>query len=271
MTDAWAVRHVEVGDRRLAYVRRGQGEPLLLIQGMAAHHRMWGEWFLSALTPHFDVIAFDHRGIGTSDPVTEPFDVADLADDAAGVLRALDLPSAHVLGISLGGMTAQELTLRHPALVRTLTIGCSWAGGPGGVMSETARRVVEAIATKNVEHSLRTGYEANLSPRFAADPADYDRFATLSLAVRVPVPVVQMQWEAGQRHDTSARLPTVTTPTLVLHGTADAMLASINGKHIAGLIPAARLEQLTDVGHLFWWEEPQRTVELLLAQAKGHL
>lgn len=128
--------HAEVGGRRIGYVRRGHGAPLLLlIQGMAGHHRFWGEWFLRMLEPHFDLVAYDHRGIGGGDRADEPFGTADLADDAAGLIRALGWRDAHVLGISLGGMTAQELVLRHPGLVRTVAIGCSWAGGPDGRLS----------------------------------------------------------------------------------------------------------------------------------------
>lgn len=261
--------YVEVDGRRIFHVRRGIGEPLLLIQGMAGHHRMWGERFLSLLERDFDVVAFDHRGIGTSGRADEPFNIADLADDAAGMIDALGWSDAHVFGISMGGMTAQELVLRHPELVRTVTIGCSWAGGPDGTMSATAYRLVEAVATGDADHSIRTGFEANLSSRFTADPANYATYRSLSLAARVPAPVVQMQFQAGLAHDTSKRLPTVSTPTLVLHGTADALLTAANGEHIAGLIPGARLELINGVGHLFWWEAPIRTVQLLREHARS--
>ncbi len=255
----------EVDGRRFAYIRRGQGEPLLLIQGMGAHHQFWGEDLLSALEQHYDIVAFDHRGIGESAWAAEPFSTADLAADAAGIIKAVGWRDAHVFGISLGGMVAQELTIGFPGLVRTLTIGGSWAGGPDGVMSETALRVVTAMATKDIGHSLRTGYEANFSAGFTGH---FDRYAATALAVRVPVKVVQLQWEAGNNHDTSARLPTITAPALVIHGTADAMLPVANGRHIAGLIPGARLELLPDVGHLFWWEDPARVASLLLEHAR---
>jgi pimeloyl-ACP methyl ester carboxylesterase len=251
------------------YTRRGQGEPLLLVQGMGGHHQFWGDWFLDLLEPHFDVVAYDHRGIGRSPWADGPFTIADLADDAADLIKSLGWSSAHVFGISLGGMVVQELTLRHPSLVRTLTIGCSWAGGPDGELSQTVRRILEAQATRNVDHAVRTGYEGNLSREFAADPAHYARYRELALAERVPLPVILMQWEAAQQHDTTARLPTITTPTLVLHGTADVNMAVHNGEHIASLIPGARLELLDGAGHLFWWEQPERTAELLRGHAAG--
>src|SRR5689334_3317438 len=101
--------HLTVNGFELFHQRRGSGEPLLLIQGMSGTHLSWGEPFVQDLERSFDVIAYDHRGIGRSSPVTDPFTIGDLAEDAAGLLDALGLESAHVLGISMGGMIAQEL------------------------------------------------------------------------------------------------------------------------------------------------------------------
>src|SRR3712207_1192598 len=98
----------------LHHERRGSGEPILLIQGMSGHSGHWGEPFLSALERDFEVITFDHRGTGRSPRVTEDFTLAELADDAIGVLDALGHDTARVLGISMGSMVAQEVVLRHP-------------------------------------------------------------------------------------------------------------------------------------------------------------
>jgi 3-oxoadipate enol-lactonase len=248
----------------LSYLRRGAGEPLLLIQGMAGHHRFWGEWLLGALDPHFDLVAYDHRGIGRSPRADEPFTIADLADDAAELIAELGWSSAHVLGISLGGMVAQELALRHPAAVRTLTIGCSAPSRPAGVTPSTPERMAEAAASGDVDPLLRMGFERNLSPAFTADPDNFERYRELSLAVKVPVPVVLMQYEAARRHDTVDRLSGIGAPTLVIHGTGDEVIPVANGQRLAEAIPGARLELFDGVGHLFWWEEPDRTVRLVL-------
>jgi pimeloyl-ACP methyl ester carboxylesterase len=254
----------EVAGRHLFYLRRGAGEPLLLVQGMSGHHQFWGESFLRRLERDYEVVVYDHRGIGTSDRADERFSIADLADDAAGLITELGWPSAHVFGISLGGMIIQELLLRHPELVRTATIGCSWAGGPTGVMPRTSHEVVAAIASRDVERVLQVGYAANLSARYRADPAHFEAYRTAALAVRVPSAVVGLQFQAALAHDTADRLPSVTAPTLVVHGTADEGIASANSERIAALIPGARLVLFDGVGHLFWFEEPDRTVGLLL-------
>lgn len=237
---------------------------MLLIQGMAGHAGIWGEPLLSGLARDFDVIAFEHRGIGESSDVPGEFSVSDLAEDAAALMDVLGWPSAHVFGISLGGMAAQELVLKHPERVRGLVLGCTYAGGAGSTLDAPGPlRMLEAMSTGDVELAVRAGYEANLSPAYRADESHYEPFKAASLSVRVPVPTVLRQAQAAVGHDTSTRLGTVTAPTLVIHGTADQMLLPSNGEQIARLVPGARLHLFADVGHLFWWERPDETLELI--------
>src|SRR3954468_9521217 len=121
---------VRIGDAELDVERSGSGPPLLLIRGMSGTALHWGEPFLRALREDFDVIAYDHRGVGASTRLEGEITIADMAADAAALLDALDISSAHVLGISMGGMVAQELALGWPERVRTLTLGCTYCGGP---------------------------------------------------------------------------------------------------------------------------------------------
>jgi 3-oxoadipate enol-lactonase len=254
----------DLGSRRLHYVRRGSGAPLLLIQGMAGHHQIWGEPFLGGLANDFDVVAYDHRGIGDSTDVPGQFTIADLADDAASLLDALGWSDAHVMGISMGGMVAQELVLRHPERVRTLVLGCTYAGGAGSTLAAPGPlRMLQAMNTGDLDLAIRTAYEANLSAGFRADESRYEPFKTASLAVTVRVPAVLRQAQAAFVHDTSTRLAGITVPTLVLHGTADDMIVAGNGSYVADLIPGARLETLDGLGHLFWWEQPDAVAGLV--------
>ncbi|SDI30621.1 Pimeloyl-ACP methyl ester carboxylesterase [Actinokineospora alba] len=259
----------DLGDRKLHYIRRGEGAPLLLIQGMAGHHAIWGEPFLSLLEQHYDVLAFDHRGIGESDRADEPFTVAEMAQDAAKLMAAVGWDHAHVLGISMGGMVAQELAVRHRDRVRTLTLGCTYAGPDGGSLRAPGPlRMVEAMNTGDVAKILRAGYEANLSPAFRADESRFTRFTEVSLSVRVPSPVILLQFQAILQHDAVAGLRTLDVPTLVVHGTADEMILPVNGQHVASLVPDVRLETMDGVGHLFWWEQPERSAELVRGHAR---
>ncbi len=128
---------VQVGDIELDYERSGGGEPLLAIMGMSGTALHWGEAFLAPLRERFDVIAYDHRGVGASSRLDGPITIGDMAQDAAWLLDALGVGSAHILGISMGGMIAQDLVLARPDLVRTLVIGCSYCGGPGSALVES--------------------------------------------------------------------------------------------------------------------------------------
>ena len=253
----------------LHYVQRGEGEPLLLIQGMSGTHLSWGEPFLRELERDFAVTAYDHRGIGRSGRVTDPFSIADLADDAARLLDRLDLDSAHVLGISMGGMVAQQLALRHPDRLRTLALGCTYAGGAGSALTDPAvfQRLSASWATGDRDRILRTAWEINVSDRFAGDEDAYQAFRSAALELPVSMKVIAAQLQAIAVHDTSERLREIAVPTLVIHGDEDRMLGVANGRLIAEKIPQARLEVLEGVGHLFWVEEPERSAALVREHA----
>ena len=253
----------------LNYERAGEGEPLLLIQGMSANHLAWGRPFSSLLEKSFDVIAFDNRGMGRSAPVTEAFSIAEMAADTAALLEALEIESAHVLGISMGGMIAQELALAHPERLRSLTIGCSYCGGPGSQLMDPAdfQGLVEAMSSGDQQKVFRAMWELNLSPGFRKDESRYAEFTAMAEALPAPKQTIGLQMQAIGAHDTSARLPAVRVPTLVVHGTLDRVLSYPNGPLIASLMTGARLETLEEIGHMFWWEQPERSAELVREHA----
>ena len=251
----------------LNYVRRGEGEPMLLIQGMSGNHLAWGEPFLSDLERDFDVVAYDHRGVGRSSAVTDPFTITDLADDAAALIAALGWESAHVVGISMGGMVAQELALRHTDRIRTLTLGCTYSGGEGSALtsSQVSTKLAEALMAGDPDRAIATAYEVNVSPGYGADKSAYGTFYEMATALPTPVPVIMLQMQAIAAHDTLDRLHEISVPTLVIHGTVDEMLPYSNAVLIASKIPDAQLETLEGVGHMFWWEQPERSAAAIRA------
>jgi pimeloyl-ACP methyl ester carboxylesterase len=253
----------------LYWERSGSGEPLLLIQGLSGTHFSWGEPFLSRLEPDFECVIFDNRGIGASAEVSGPFTIEELADDALAVMDAAEMESAHVLGISMGGMIAQQLALKAPERLRTLTLGCTYPGGPGSslIAPEDAGPLLEAFGSGDLDRVFRAMYEINLSPGFRADPAHYEDFTAMASAAPARQQTVQLQIQAVGGHDVQARLAEIAAPTLVIHGTEDKMIPVANGELIASLIPGAKLEILEGVGHLFWWEQPERSAELIRAHA----
>jgi 3-oxoadipate enol-lactonase len=263
---------VRVRDAEIAYERGGVdgGQPLLLIMGMSGTALHWGEPFLEELRRDFDVIAFDHRGVGASTHLTDgQITISQMAEDAAGLLGALGIDSAHVMGISMGGMIAQELALEHPELVRTLTLGCTYCGGEGSALAppETIALLGRAMSSGDRAQAIRTGWELNVSAPVASDEQAWQAFAAIAERRAVAVPVIMAQMQAVAGHDASTRLPSLAAPTLVIHGTEDRMLPVANGHMIASLVPGAQLEILDGCGHLFFWEQPQRAAELVRAHA----
>jgi len=260
---------IDAGGTELYYERSGSGEPLLMIQGMSATRLAWGRPFLSELEGSFECIVFDNRGMGESGEAAMPFAIADLAADTAALLDALGLESAHVLGISMGGMIAQELALAHPERIRTLTIGASYCGGPGSTLMapEDLEMLGAAVASGERDRVFRAMWEINLSPGFREDDSRYTAFTEMAAALPAPQPVVLQQMQACARHDTHGRLGGIDLPTLVVHGDVDRLLGPGNGRLIASLIPGAKLEMLPGVGHMFWWEQPRRSAELIREHA----
>ncbi|MGN6607200.1 MAG: alpha/beta fold hydrolase [Jatrophihabitans sp.] len=260
----------QLNGRGLYYERRGDGPPLLLIQGMAGHHRTWGEPFLTALARDFDVVAYDHRGIGESDDVAGDFTIGDLADDAAALLDDLGWTSAHVLGVSLGGMVAQELALQHASRVRTLVLGCTYPGGEGASLRAAGPiRMMTAMNTRDVEQAVRAAYVSNLSAGHIADERHYAAFHEMALSVAAPVPVILRQAKAAFAHDAGDRLAGIAVPTLVLHGDEDDMMEHLNAEVIAAAVPGARLVTFEHTGHMFWWEHPERAAALIREHCCG--
>ncbi len=263
---------VSVGEYELDYERSGNaaGPPLLLIMGMSGTALHWGEPFLQLLRADFDVVAYDHRGVGASTPLQGGITTRQMAEDAAGLLAALELDSVHVMGISMGGMVAQELALNHGELIRTLTLGCTYCGGPGSALApeSTISKLQAGMASGDREQALRAGWEINVSPALAADAEAYARFREIGMRRAVSVAVIMQQLQACATHNTYERLPELAElPTLVIHGTADQLLPVQNGRLIASRIPGSQLEIFEDVGHLFFWERPERSAELVRAHA----
>ncbi|MDX6677949.1 MAG: hypothetical protein QOE31_2001 [Solirubrobacteraceae bacterium] len=260
---------LQANGNELYVERRGSGEPLLLIQGMTGHSLHWGEPLLAALERDFELVLYDHRGVGRSAASDQPFTIADLAADALAVLDGLGIDGAHVLGISMGGMVAQELALAAPERVRTLTLGATYCGGDGARFTDetVVNALAAAILSGDPERKIRTGWEFNVSPRFATAEGNLERFSQVADQYPITLGMVIAQVQAIMGHDTSERLAQISMPTLVVHGSADQILVASNGELVAGLIPGARLELLDGVGHLFFWEQPERVAQLVAEHA----
>ena len=259
---------IDAGGTELHYLRAGSGEPMLLIQGMSATHMTWGRPFLAPLEQSFECIVFDNRGMGLSGRAQLPFAIADLAGDVAALLDALEIERAHVVGVSMGGMIAQELALAHPERIRSLSLGATYCGGPEGRLMGPAdlQMLAAAMASGEREQVFRAMWEINLSPTFREDETRFAEFCAMASALPAPRDVIVQQMRACAAHDTSTRLAGLEVPTRVIHGTADRLLGVGNGTQIAALL-SVEPQLLEDVGHMFWWEQPERSAALVREHA----
>jgi pimeloyl-ACP methyl ester carboxylesterase len=123
--------------------------------------------------------------------------------------------------------------------------------------------IAEAVLSGDGERAIRAGYEVMIAPEFAADPANYEVYSKVAEQYPTPIPTLMGQLSAIVAHDTSERLGEIEVPTLVVHGTADRLMESVNGELLARLIPGARLELLEGAGHMFFWEQPERSAQLV--------
>jgi pimeloyl-ACP methyl ester carboxylesterase len=245
----------------LAYDVEGSGEPLLMIQGLGYGRTGWGP-VPALLSQRYTVVTFDNRGFGGSDVTPGPYTTSQLARDALGLLDEAEVDRAHVLGISLGGMIAQELVLAAPARVRKLVLCSTTAGGP------------QAVPTPEKTVALM-GRQADLDPReamrlFVENALSPDPPAGLVheiVAYRTANPPDGAGWYAqagaGVAHDVMGRLGEIRAQTLIIHGTADNVVDAGNAPLIANGIPGARLELFEGVGHLLPWERPEELVALV--------
>jgi 3-oxoadipate enol-lactonase len=134
---------------------------------------------------------------------------------------------------------------------------------------ETMQKLGAAMTSGDRELAIRAGYECNTSAAFREDPAHYEQFREMALSTPAKIATIMLQMQAIAGHDTQARLGDIKQPTLVLHGTEDAMLPSPNGELIASRIPGSSLELWDGVGHVFWWEQPERSAAAIRRHALG--
>jgi 3-oxoadipate enol-lactonase len=249
------------GDVELAYEVLGDGPPLLLIQGLGYGGRGWGP-VLDLLAEDFSVAAFDNRGFGASDVPPGPYSITELAEDARAVLDAAAFERTHVVGASLGGMVAQELALAHPERIDRLVLACT---APGGVAAypmppQTASLMLEA-PTMAPDVALRRFVENALGDR--ASEELIEQIVAYRSANPPDLGGWQSQAAAGALHDALDRMEEIEAPTLIVHGTEDAVVDPRNADLLAERIPNARLELLLGCGHLLFWEEPERFASLI--------
>lgn len=240
----------------------GQGEPLLMVMGLGYTADMWHH-IEHALAQHYRLIMFDNRGVGQSDVPSSGFQISDMAADALAVLDAAGVSSAHVFGFSMGGYIAQELTLNNPERVHSLILGGTSFGGDQAILaSQDVLDILLARKTMSPEEGIHALVPAVYYPTTPKERLNAD-FA-IRLASFPSAQGYGAQLKAIQTWSSFDRLDQLNTDTLVLHGDSDKLVPTQNGYLLAGALPNAQLEILQAASHVFFTDQPERTVSSVL-------
>ena len=255
---------ITVNDINLYYEEEGEGEPLLMIQGLGYDHRPFA-WLRTGLKKHMRLILFDNRGAGRSGVPDGPYTVEQMADDAAALLDALDIERADVLGVSLGGYIAQMMALRHPGKVAKLIVGCScFAGNPERMKmpQETLELLMKREGTP--EQIARRGFAVAFSDDYPArEPEVFDQLVRWRVQDPITPKGYFAQLQAGLGFDIEKEVGGIAAETLVIHGETDRVVPVARGKELAEAIEGSRLEILKGCGHLFFIEKAEAVAGMI--------
>lgn len=238
--------------------RRGDGAPLLFISGTGGDLRRKPGPMDGPLAKRFEMVAYDQRGLGQSDKPDGPYTMADYADDAAAILDELDWARAHVVGVSFGGMVAQNLAIRHPERIDRLVLCCTSPGGAGGA-SYPLHNLIEMAPEARARHMLGISDRRRDAAWVEAHSEQAEQLVRMALddpwadePRRKLGALLQLQARAG--HDVWNRLPAITAPTLICAGRYDDLAAPAAQEALASRIPNAELRWY-EGGHLFLLED----------------
>ncbi|MGA3115667.1 MAG: alpha/beta hydrolase [Syntrophobacteraceae bacterium] len=242
----------QVGSHSIYYDDYGAGHPLLLIHGLGTSRLIWWKQ-IQIISRKYRLLNMDNRDAGDSAPGTGPYTIADMADDAAGLIRNLECGPTYVMGWSMGGYIALELSLRHPELVDKLILVATSAGGsayfPPG---QEVAALLMPRDNEDIETLVRRVYPHITAPGYMnSHPEDLDTAVRNAESKPMPFPSFQrhlgaiMMWPGA-----TGRISGISQPTLVVHGTEDPLLPYRNGLSLSTMIKGAKLLTYTNVGHL---------------------
>lgn len=238
----------------LYYEVHGEGEPLLLIMGLSLNSKSWFRT-IPALSEQYKVIVFDNRGVGRSGKPNTPYSIELMAEDARAVLDAAEIESAHVYGISMGGMIAQRLTLKYPERVKSLILGCTTSGGEKHVqpsLEVSMHMASRGSSTATPEEVAWATAPIIYSQEFLEN---HRNLVAEDIEKRIEMPILPyayiLQLQACLAHDTYDEIHQIKVPTLVIHGDADRLVPYENGTTLAEKIPNAEFLTVKGAGHIY--------------------
>lgn len=264
---------VKVGDINMYYEVHGEGEPLVFIVGLGVGI---SSAFLDipAFSDKFKVVLFENRGAGRSDTPAIPYTMEMMVDDTAGLLDAIGIDDAHIMGRSMGGMIAQHFALRYPQRVRSLILMCTDCGGSyykSDPEYEHSFSDTEHMKKLTLEERYRENMRWLVSQEFIDKNPELIKESIIKL-MEYPTPPQGFagQTQAIEGHNTYERLAEIKAPTLVIHGDADRVNLVENARILASRIPNAELVILKNMKHMFMLEAKEETTRIVLDFLRRH-
>ena len=251
---------------QIAYRRVGKGRPLLVLNGFAATSADWDPSFIHGVASFNELILIDHRGMGNSTDDGKPFDIAQLADDAAHVIETLAFGRTSVIGWSMGGFIAQTLALQHPDCVNKLILLSTDPGGTDAVLAPAAVWS-QLVDTSGTAHEQARRLVFLLFPSDVAE-SFYRQFGDIVAAARARLSpdLVNRQaaaMDAWHRNGVGSRLREISAPVLIATGTDDVVIPPSNALKLVNAIPGAWLAQFRGGGHAFTAQYPSSLADLI--------
>jgi pimeloyl-ACP methyl ester carboxylesterase len=259
--------HSETARPLVNWHESGRGPALLLLNGFTASGLVWPERWLHRLEDRYRVIRVDNRGTGWSRSAPAPFTIANMADDARDVLKACEVDRAVVLGLSMGGMIAQELAIRHADIVDKLVLVATRPPTPAQIapgLDASLHLLKQPPSTVQLHDFLTDTWARMAGERFASDHTDAIAEIVEQIIRRVtPRSGVMSQVRAMYAWHGAHRLHRITVDTTVVHGDRDPLVPVGNGMRLARLIPGTTYLELSGVGHLVAHENGDALLQLL--------
>jgi pimeloyl-ACP methyl ester carboxylesterase len=238
----------EVNGININYKIEGEGEPLVMIMGFGANQRGW-VFQVPFFRKYYRVITFDNRGVGKSDKPRGPYSIKIMAEDTIELMNYLGIEKAHIIGVSMGGMIAQELAINYPKRVMRLVLGCTYASRQGA--SADTKEVAEVAQLPSPRMFAALVSLSLNNPLYKLISGLIVRIAYMSTSTKTGL---KGQREACNRHNSLDRLPLIKAPTLVIVGTKDRIIKTSSSEMIASKIPNAKLVTVKGGSHTFYLE-----------------
>jgi pimeloyl-ACP methyl ester carboxylesterase len=258
---------VKVKEINIYYETQGEGFPFVMIRGLSSDVYRWPPECIETLSKKFKLVLFDNRGAGRTDKPDIEYSINMMAEDTVGLMNALNIEKAHILGFSMGGLIAQEIAISYPEKVEKLILSATGCGGNKGVSASD--EVLSLLRSDREgltpEEALRNSLPLLFTEDFIRDQPDkIEEFAKRSLMAPIPPYSYRRQLDAIGRYSSYDRLGEIKSPTLIIHGEKDILVPPQNAEILAKNIEGAKIAYLPNLGHDKFSQGPMLVAETIL-------